>query len=752
MAVNLSPYGGVGAQFLDNSGNVLTGGKIFTYAAGTTTNQVTYTTSAGNIPHSNPIILDASGRVPSGGEIWLTDGFAYKFILRDANDVLIATYDNVTGINSNFVAFTNQQEIQTATAGQTVFNLTTVTYQPATNSLTVFVDGVNQYGPGAQYAYLETDNDTVTFVNGLHVGAEVKFTTSQLNSSASQSDAFQVSYTPPFTSSVGTNVGDKLAQTVSVMDFGATGDGVTDDTAAIQKAIQYTQAAAVALNNGFGAYSGTAPILYFPKGVYVVTASLTPDTNNAMTYQFFQGDCAIIQAAAGVTVFGGVGYQNKFHGLTFRGGATAISIKTANLDTTMIEIFECEFWRQSAQSIAVDATSGSTLVNVSHSKYVSYSGDGEFVNALSCDFFKIDHCWLSCGAPVCIYFSGFNLAIFNTVGVPYSDLTDLAGTGHWIDANVYSSIHCVDTRFGGEFAGAPIVYWNINTLNFTAYPSIAPEVVFENCFIATGNAGRADRGLLVANQGLPAALRVSGCSGMTDAFFINDQVPGGLPAWLTTLASAPGLNLTIHLYNNNARPNSLSNNPATTTALQPYVMNEVGNSTGFTMNIPNINTDDLASNTVTTKNVLTTTNFGRAYAVTSTPATFAVVDTGIFFNTAPNDGGGYSVASVYDVCVQANTVSGGSGQYRDVAFGTLIVGTGFPGAGPVSQEIFYQNEFAPSVSGINQIAVTAVFWDGASETANVPDATLTTQIRIKIGNYQVGSEGAGTQVRLTRRM
>jgi hypothetical protein len=261
MAVNLSPYGGVGAQFLDNSGNVLTGGKIFTYAAGTTTNQATYTTSAGNIPHSNPIILDASGRVPSGGEIWLTDGFAYKFILRDANDVLIATYDNVTGINSNFVAFTNQQEIQTATAGQTVFNLTTMTYQPATNSLTVFVDGVNQYGPGAQYAYLETDGDTVTFVNGLHVGAEVKFTTSQLNSSASQSDAFQVSYTPPFIGSVTTNVGDKLAQTVSVTDFGAVGDGVTDDSSAIQAAID-----SLDLQNG--------GLLYLPQGTYVIDAPL----------------------------------------------------------------------------------------------------------------------------------------------------------------------------------------------------------------------------------------------------------------------------------------------------------------------------------------------------------------------------------------------------------------------------------------------------------------------------------------------
>jgi hypothetical protein len=259
MAVNLSPVGGVAAQFFDNSGNVLTGGKLYTYAAGTTTPQVTYTTSAGNIAWSNPIILDAAGRVSGSGEIWLTDGLQYKFILQDSNNVLIATYDNVTGINSNFVNFTNSQEIQIATAGQTVFNLATMQYQPGTNSLTVFVDGVNQYGPGAQYAYFETDADTVTFTNGLHVGAEVKFTTSQLNTSGAI-DAEQVSYDPPFANSVATNVENKLSQYVTVQDFGAVGDGVTDDTAAIQNAIDSLPPA-----------GGT---IIFEVGTYLVTSTI----------------------------------------------------------------------------------------------------------------------------------------------------------------------------------------------------------------------------------------------------------------------------------------------------------------------------------------------------------------------------------------------------------------------------------------------------------------------------------------------
>ena len=249
MAVNLSPVGGVAAQFFTNSGTPLTGGKIFTYAAGTTTPQATYTSSQGNVPWTNPIVLDAAGRVPSGGEIWLTDGLTYKFLLKDANDVLIATYDNISGINSNFIAFTNQQEIVTATAGQTVFNLG-INYQPGTNSLSVFVDGVNQYGPGALYAYVETDSNTVTFTTGLHVGAEVKFTTSQ-QQGAGAVDAEQVSYTPPFTGSVPTNVEVKLAQTVSVMDFGADPTGVADSTAAIQAAIN------------------TGKSIVFPDGVYL---------------------------------------------------------------------------------------------------------------------------------------------------------------------------------------------------------------------------------------------------------------------------------------------------------------------------------------------------------------------------------------------------------------------------------------------------------------------------------------------------
>ena len=72
MAVFLSPIGGAGWQFFNNDGTVLSGGLLYTYTAGTTTPQASYTTSAGNIAHSNPIVLNSAGRVPTG-EIWLIE-------------------------------------------------------------------------------------------------------------------------------------------------------------------------------------------------------------------------------------------------------------------------------------------------------------------------------------------------------------------------------------------------------------------------------------------------------------------------------------------------------------------------------------------------------------------------------------------------------------------------------------------------------------------------------------------------------
>ena len=78
------------AQFIDAAGIPLAGGFVYTYVAGTTTPQATYTDAAASTPNSNPIVLDSRGEA----NIWLT-GASYKFKLTDANGTEIWTVDNI---------------------------------------------------------------------------------------------------------------------------------------------------------------------------------------------------------------------------------------------------------------------------------------------------------------------------------------------------------------------------------------------------------------------------------------------------------------------------------------------------------------------------------------------------------------------------------------------------------------------------------------------------------------------------------
>jgi hypothetical protein len=97
MTVNLSPVAGAGWQFFTDSGMVLSGGLLYTYAAGTTLPTTTYQDSAGLVANSNPVVLDAAGRVSA--EVWLTSGTAYKLVLKNSVGATVWTMDNLLGIN-----------------------------------------------------------------------------------------------------------------------------------------------------------------------------------------------------------------------------------------------------------------------------------------------------------------------------------------------------------------------------------------------------------------------------------------------------------------------------------------------------------------------------------------------------------------------------------------------------------------------------------------------------------------------------
>ena len=348
MSVTPSPIAGFAGQFFDNNGIILSGGKIFTYAAGTTTPQASYTSATGVTPHANPIILDSAGRVP-GGEIWLTDSLIYKFVIETSTNVLIGTYDNITGVNSNFVNYTVQEEVITATAGQTVFNLSTITYTPGTNSLSVYIDGVNQY---VGDSYLETDSDTVTFTAGLHVGAEVKFTTA-IQVTTNTIDAANVSYDPPFANSVPTNVEAKLSEYVSVKDFGAVGDGVADDTAAIQAAIN------------------AANSVYVPFGDYLVTAQI--DLKSDLTLYADVGAKLVLDTGITPYVLRGNTVSNiRITNLEIEGNGIAgfSTVYLSNVSEVLLD--NCKVTKSGAIGVFVSTGSNVTVQNSTLSNNYSY--------------------------------------------------------------------------------------------------------------------------------------------------------------------------------------------------------------------------------------------------------------------------------------------------------------------------------------------------------------------------------------------
>jgi hypothetical protein len=154
MAVTLTPSPKM--QFFTAAGIPLVGGKLFTYASGTTVPLATYTDSTGNTANANPIILDSRGEA----NVWVGPS-RYTFLLKDSLDNLIWSVD---GVNT-LIGVQNTAIV--ATASQTVF---TVPEYGLGGYLMVIVDGlVKEFN----YDYTETNTTTITFGTGLTAGQRV---------------------------------------------------------------------------------------------------------------------------------------------------------------------------------------------------------------------------------------------------------------------------------------------------------------------------------------------------------------------------------------------------------------------------------------------------------------------------------------------------------------------------------------------------------------------------------------------------
>lgn len=137
------------ARFFDANGDPLSGGKLYTYQAGTTTDLATYTTAAGTVANANPVVLDANGEA----DVWLAAG-TYKFVLKNSADVTQWTVDNIPGINTGLA-------YQSITTTDTLYASDSGTFKLTTGTFTLNFDDAANLGAD-WYVWIKVNTGTLT--------------------------------------------------------------------------------------------------------------------------------------------------------------------------------------------------------------------------------------------------------------------------------------------------------------------------------------------------------------------------------------------------------------------------------------------------------------------------------------------------------------------------------------------------------------------------------------------------------------
>lgn len=211
------------------------------------------------------------------------------------------------------VAFGNfRYDRFTATAGQTVFTL--AADPGAIGNLDVSINGVTRV-PIDDYTLAGT---TLTLTGPMTGGERVL---ARYGTAAGATDASVMTWQPAGVGAAQRTVQDKLRETVSVKDFGAVGDGVANDTAAIQAAIDSLGAAggAVEIPNGMRCLIDTA--LTIKPNVSLVGPHEfvgSPQNNHSAPYGSL-GGALIINSGVTVTLRGGASVSGL---LVYRKGMT----------------------------------------------------------------------------------------------------------------------------------------------------------------------------------------------------------------------------------------------------------------------------------------------------------------------------------------------------------------------------------------------------------------------------------------------
>lgn len=449
-------------QFIDGNGKPLAGASVYFYIPNTSTFKSTWQDRAQTILNTNPVILDASGEAI----IWGSG--IYRQVVYDIDGNLVwdqITEDANAGIIGNFT-----DDLFVAGTDFTPGVTTELTLSASAGSITntwIFFDAT--YQADDQIASL--DGVTLTFNEPIPFGVELVTVktgttvaigtpgagsvTDATVASNANINASKLSFVQNGVGAVRRTVLSKLQDYFDVQDFGAKGDGTTDDTTAINAALQaaYTYGKSLYLTKGIYMVTDSGGLGYalLNPGVSIfgegrnnsviaplpsmpntsAFMSITPPASGAVLDLMFLRDFLIFPGKSG-TKYGGVGIafntsvtsgggeirlsnvyiqQGNDYSLTWTNDPTA-NAQGCPSNTTFEQ---CEFWEGTRFSNAGDNVRfvGCVLMSSNSSgrpgvNWTAVHGAGG-VSA----FLTLDTCAINCDGGALLTFGGFKPTITN---------------------------------------------------------------------------------------------------------------------------------------------------------------------------------------------------------------------------------------------------------------------------------------------------------------------------------------------------